>query len=171
MQQQADINANLFGQPKLPEPRPPVVPNHTPDDLIAEGVTHQQLQLMEMREMRKIIAEERSRVKAQREKVFMYAKTAAVVLFLILGSCWYSIYNANQTKREIILVKQAIAEIEEFQGRIEDMYRETKDDTQLYTSGIQLISTMQNAMIIEQQKKFETENANNRKNRNPKREL
>ena len=170
MQQQADINANLFAQPKLPEPRPPIVPNHTPEERMTEGVTNQQLQLIEMREMRKLIAEERSRVRSQRKKAFMMAKTAAVVLFLILGSCWYSIYSSNQTHKEIEHVKRAIADIEEFQGRIENMYRETKDDTQLYTSGIQLISTMQNAMVLEQQKRFETETANNRK-RNSKREL
>lgn len=170
MQQQADINANLFAQHKLPEPRPPLVPNQTPEERITEGVTHQQLQLLEMREMRKLIAEERSRVRSQRKKAFLMAKTAAVVLILILGSCWYSIYRSNQTHKEIEHVKRAISDIEEFQGRIENMYRETKDDTQLYTSGIQLISTMQNAMVLEQQKRFETESANNRK-RNSKREL
>ena len=140
---------------------------HTPEPTREEILENQLQHVNHVRDLTRLLIEERAIAVRNARKMAKIFGFLIVVIFIFMGC---NIHSQKKTESTLKELRSSMDDMENVQDRIMDLYQESKDDTQLYTSSVQLMSTMQNALVLEQQKRIETEHANSKRS-NRKKEL
>ena len=151
------------GQHLLP-PNPTIniqtISVHTPEPTREEILVNELQRVNHVRDLTRLLIEERAIAVRNAKRMAKIFGACIIVVAIFMGCTIHAQRKTDSTLNEL---RSSMNEMEEVQGRIMDLYQESKDDTQLYTSSVQLMSTMQNALVLEQQKRIETEKANSKR--------
>ena len=93
----------------------------------------------------------------QRTKMYAYALLGLLTLLFITGGV--GIYYTSTLNSEIKNLREVSVVVHRNQENIFKIYREQKDKTNVYTASVQLMNTMQNAMMIQHAKNAEVAKA------------
>ena len=157
-EQPSGVNADLFVQedrPRQQDPntlgsftQPQYTQPHAQNQEVLEADQNQQAVVQ--------VAQQFAEVQ-QRARFYTYMLFGLLTIIFITGGV--GIYYTSTLNSEIKNLREVSVVVHRNQENIFKIYREQKDKTNVYTASVQLMNTMQNAMMIQHAKNAEVAKA------------